>query len=59
MQHYDKHQFLPEKFVFVQKSYKSEERRDYQFDDKETHNNFLLKELKKHQIIDSPMGNVL
>ena len=54
--HYDKHQFLSDKYNFINKSYKSSERKDYEFHDKETHNHFLLKEVKKHQIVDSTAG---
>lgn len=56
IEHYDRHQFLPEKFIFLMKQYKSMERKDYQYDDKETHNHFWLKELKTHEINDKGAG---
>jgi hypothetical protein len=40
MIHYDKHQFLSDNYVFIEKTYKSPERKDYSFYDKETHNHF-------------------
>lgn len=57
--HYDKHKFLSDKFIYINKNYRSSERQDFEYNDKDSHNHFLLKQLKKSQIINSTLGITL